>query len=227
MTGTTCVIGSGALGGAIVRAVLQEPGERVRVMSRHPRPVPGADPARVDLVAGSVTDPDSVRAAVADAHGVVVCVESAAADGGPNGPTAVHLGGLRHVLAAATPATHVVLVSQIYVTRPDAFPGGAAVARVRATAEGELRASGVPYTVVRPSWLTDDPGGQRQVVLRQGDDGEGEVAREDVAAVVAAALRHDGARRTTFEVYSEPGAPVADWERSFGELARDGQGGLG
>lgn len=53
----------------------------------------------------------------------------------------------------------------------------------RGEAEAALRASGQPYTIVRPSWLTDDAGGRQALRLEQGDSGEGRVARVDVATV--------------------------------------------
>jgi uncharacterized protein YbjT (DUF2867 family) len=224
MTGTL-VIGSGALGGAVVRALLAHPGaapDRVRVLSRHPRPVPGADPGRVELIAGSITDAAAVRTALDGIGRAVVCVESAPAEGGPNAPTPVHLGGLRHVMAGAASGTHVVQISQIYVTRPQAFPAGAVVAAVRARAEQELRDSGLPYTIVRPSWLTDGPGGRATVVLAQGDDGEGEVTRADVADVVAATVAAPrAAAGLTFEVYARPGPAVTDWPGAFSRLRGD------
>lgn len=54
--------------------------------------------------------------------------------------------------------------------------------------EEALRASGVPYTVVRPGGLTGDPAGQARLVAAQGDRGSGRVGRADVAAVCVAAL---------------------------------------
>lgn len=51
-----------------------------------------------------------------------------------------------------------------------------------------LRKSGLPYAVVRPGGLTDDPAGQAQLAVAQGDKSSGRVARADVAAVAVAAL---------------------------------------
>jgi hypothetical protein len=67
--------------------------------------------------------------------------------------------------------------------------------------------SGRRYTIVRPSWLTDDRGGDQAIHFEQGDAGEGEVARTDVAAAVVAALRLSSPRSKTFEIYDVPGAP--------------------
>jgi uncharacterized protein YbjT (DUF2867 family) len=124
-------------------------------------------------------------------------------------------------VAGAAAGTHVVLVSQIYITRPDAYPAVAPTIAARAGAEEALRASGLPVTVVRPSWLTDAPGGQEALRLEQGDRGEGEVAREDVAEAVVQALLHPEARGRTFELYGVPGTPPDDWARAFAALEPD------
>jgi NAD(P)H-binding len=75
--------------------------------------------------------------------------------------------------------------------------------------------------IVRPSWLTDDPGGQRAIRFEQGDTGEGEISRGDVATVVVAALGSARARGKTFEIYNQPGAPPEDWDAAFAGLTRD------
>jgi uncharacterized protein YbjT (DUF2867 family) len=85
-----------------------------------------------------------------------------------------------------------------------------------------VRASGVPYTIVRPGGLTDKPGGQSGVRLEQGDKGTGFIPRGDVARVCVAALKSLAARNRTFELYSAPSAgPDMDWEAAFGKLAAD------
>jgi uncharacterized protein YbjT (DUF2867 family) len=84
-----------------------------------------------------------------------------------------------------------------------------------------LRASGRPYTIVRPSWLTDEPGGEKRIRFEQGDTGEGKIACADVAAVVIAAIGSTNARGKTFEIFNEPGAPPTDWEAALAALAED------
>jgi len=57
-----------------------------------------------------------------------------------------------------------------------------------------IRASGLPYTVVRPCALADGPGAatgpktERDLELAQGDNLRGKVARADIAALCVAAL---------------------------------------
>lgn len=205
--------GSGRTGRHIVDRLGRE-SQPVRVLSRH-----GGD-VDAELFIGSVTESRDVYGATRDVTGVVICVESAEQPG-PNGPEAVHLRGVENVLAAAPPAAHIVLVTQIYITRPEAFERVRQVILARARGEEALRAGGRPYTIVRPSWLTDARGGQEAIRFEQGDTGEGEVARADVAAVVVAALGSTAALGKTMEIYNEPGDPPTDWDLAFSTLAAD------
>lgn len=211
--------GSGRTGGHIVRR-LRARGDRVRVLSRRP----GAGDDGVEVVAGSAADAGAIDEAVAGVDAVVVVVESAAReDGTDRAPSLVHEQGMRTVVEAlGGRPVPVVLISQIYLTRPEAYPEVRDTIAARARAEELLRGSGLPYVVVRPSWLTDDAGGQSALRLEQGDRGEGQVSRADVAEVVVQALAHlDAAGSRTFEVYAEPGDPPSDWAATFAALAAD------
>jgi uncharacterized protein YbjT (DUF2867 family) len=91
----------------------------------------------------------------------------------------------------------------------------------KAKGEAHLRASGVPYTIVRPGGLVDEPGGQTGLDFQQGDEGSGRIARADVAAVMIAALDRPAALRKTFEVVSDQDAPVDAWRNGFSALKPD------
>lgn len=209
--------GAGRTGTHIVDKVAAR-GDSVRVLSRHPDSLPDG----VEASAGDITRPDSVAEAASGMDAVVIVVESALSGGGSNSPDAVHDQGTRHVIDPLDGASaQVVMVSQIYITRPDAFPQGATVIEARGKGEQALRESGVAFTIVRPSWLTDEPGGQA-LRLGQGDDGDGTVSREDVAEAVVQAISHREARGKTFELYGEPGTPPEDWAGTFAALKPDG-----
>jgi len=85
--------------------------------------------------------------------------------------------------------------------------------------EDVVRGSGIPYAIVRPCALTEEPAGM-PLVVDQGDVVRGKVGRDDVADLVVAMLDLP-LRNVTFEVkstvpFSEPWAgppsPVArDW----------------
>jgi len=215
------VIGTGDLGRRIAARLLAAGAQEVRAFSRHPRGPEGAK-----LVSGDVTEAADVKTAMEGVSGVVIAVESSSFDDNPNGPKRVHYGGVRNIVDAASPGTCIVLISQIYVTRPDAVPGMTNIIRARQQAESTLRSSGLLYTIVRPSWLTDDAGGQRRVRLEQGDTGEGEVSRADVAEACVQALGDRVAQGKTFEMYNTPGQPSAAWHELFAALHPDNaQGG--
>lgn len=74
--------------------------------------------------------------------------------------------------------------------------------------EDLLRDSGIPYTVIRPCALTEEPAGA-DLVFEQGDNITGKISREEVARICVAALESSYACDTTFEVksvvpFSEP-----------------------
>jgi uncharacterized protein YbjT (DUF2867 family) len=144
----------------------------VRVLSRH-----GGD-LDAEIFLGRIADRDAVQRAASDAAGVVVIVESSE-EPGPNGPQAVHFHGVENVIAAAVPTARIVLVTRIYLTAPEAFERVREVIVDRRRGEEALRASSRPYVIARPSWLTNQPGGQRAIRLEQGDAGEGEIAHAD------------------------------------------------
>lgn len=213
--------GTGNTGQHIVQQ-LQARGDHVRVLSRQARR--GADSGAIELVAGSITDPEAVRSAVAGMDGVVICVESANSSSSANAPEAVHHQGVENVIEAARAQnSHIVLVTQIYITRPEAYASIANIIAARDQGERALRRSGLPYTIVRPSWLTDNPPGQQAVRLEQGDTGEGSISRADVAAACVNALHDKEAQGKTFEMYNVPGAITDDWHHLFARLQTDDQ----
>lgn len=129
-----------------------------------------------------------------------------------------------------------VLVGSAGVTRPDRpgidvdleppavrmndMLGG--ILTYKLAAENELRSSGVPFAIVRPVALTEEPGGM-PLQLDQGDTIRGKVSREDVAELCVQLLSQPAAADTTFEVkstvpFSEPWTvdpanppPPRDW----------------
>jgi uncharacterized protein YbjT (DUF2867 family) len=212
---SSLVIGGAGRTGRHIVDRLRRDGAAVKVLSRNPDRVPDG----VEAVAGDITRSDSVAEAMRGVDWVVLVVESAMNDdGSPNSPTAVHDEGTANVIAAAADDVHVVMVSQIYITRPEAFPAAADVIAARGRGEQALRESALAYTIVRPSWLTDDPGGRQALRLEQGDTGDGQVARADIAEAVAQSLTHPEARGKTFELYGEPGEPPTDWAPLFAGL---------
>ncbi|KAK4399270.1 hypothetical protein Sango_1402500 [Sesamum angolense] len=106
-----------------------------------------------------------------------------------------------------------VHVSSAGVTRPDR-PGldlskqPPAVRLNRELGEDLIRESGIPYTIVRPCALTEEPAGA-DLIFDQGDNITGKISREEVARICVAAIESPYACDKTFEVksvipFSEP-----------------------
>ena len=69
-----------------------------------------------------------------------------------------------------------------------------------------VRASGLPYTIVRPGWFDYNKSDEHRLVLLQGDrrhagdPSDGVVARHQIAAVLVASLTSVEALRKSFEL---------------------------
>lgn len=84
--------------------------------------------------------------------------------------------------------------------------------------EDAVRASGVPYTIIRPCALTEEPGG-KALIFEQGDNIRGKVSREDIAQLCIEALKESKACNVTFEVKeAENSVGSQDWRALFSKL---------
>ncbi|MGY1671758.1 NAD(P)H-binding protein [Geodermatophilus sp. SYSU D00710] len=203
--------GSGRTGRRVVQGLLAA-GRPVTVLSRRPRPVAG-----VGTTVGDLADPATWPAALEGIGGVAVSVEPPYDAEGAE--AVVHRGVAALAAAAADRGIRVVLVSQIYVTRPQAYPAMAHVTEARWRGEQALRASGADHAVVRPGWLTDRPA--TGVRLEQGDTGDGETSRDTVAAACVHLLLRPPGAPVTFEVFDDPATGAVDWTAALAALAPD------
>jgi len=85
--------------------------------------------------------------------------------------------------------------------------------------EDSVRESGVPYTIIRPCALTEEPGVQA-LIFDQGDNLKGKVSRDSVAEICVQALKQPKACNVTFEVKADSDRSN-DWERLFDQLQPD------
>jgi uncharacterized protein YbjT (DUF2867 family) len=84
-----------------------------------------------------------------------------------------------------------------------------------------LKASGIPYTIIRPCALTETAGG-KELIFAQGDNIRGKVSRDDVAEICVQAIKEPKAKNLTFEVKeSEMVANNPNWQSLFSSLQVD------
>lgn len=87
--------------------------------------------------------------------------------------------------------------------------------------EEAVRESGIPYTIIRPCALTEEPGGQA-LAFDQGDNIRGKVSREDIAELCVQVLEQPKASNVTFEVKeAERSNDSRDWKILFSNLRTD------
>jgi uncharacterized protein YbjT (DUF2867 family) len=189
-------------------------------------------PRGVQVVIGDVTRSETLAAAV---EGVDAIVFTLGSDGeGKVGAETIDYGGVRNVLKAPGSRTaRIALMTSIGVTnRTGDYNRSTGAHDWKRRSERLVRASGFPYTIVRPGWFDYNGPDQHRLVLLQGDtrqagdSSDGVVARRQIAEVLVRSLTSDHAVRKTFELISERGPAQEDFEPLFAALAADKPGSL-
>ncbi len=145
--------GTGLLGREITRALL-DAGHEVTVASRSRPENDPLDP-RASWVAADATDPSTLPAALEGADAVIDAVQF------PNSPIEnpkkgftferVDLGGTKNLIdaAKAVGVPHFILIGGVGSNENGKFHW----MRFKWQEEQHMKASGVPYTIIRPSWI--------------------------------------------------------------------------
>jgi uncharacterized protein YbjT (DUF2867 family) len=192
----------------------------VRDLERGERLLPG-----IALVDGDLEQPGNLAAAV---RGIDAVIFTHGGPGSPDTARRLDYGGVANVLHALDGRTpRIALMTSIGVSRrenPDSSVGQLLDWKRRS--ERLVRASGAPYTIIRPGWFDHvDPVDDR-LMFGQGDTGNGGVGRDQLAEVLVRSLLTDTATGRTFELFAAPGAPPTDWECLFAALKPDTEGAL-
>jgi uncharacterized protein YbjT (DUF2867 family) len=202
-------------------------GYKVRALVRDPAAAQGKLPAGVESVAGDVRD---AKQLVTGLKGAKYAIVSIGASGGPKADAGgstqdIDNLGVANLAQAAKAAgvAQLVLVSSSSVTKAADYPVTFMRPILAAKFAGEqaLRTSGVPYTIVRPGGLVDEPGGKLAVQFSQGDTTTGRIPRADVATACIEALGRKDALGRTVEIFSSKDSAPTDWGKVFGALKAD------
>ncbi|HYG95345.1 MAG TPA: SDR family oxidoreductase [Nocardioides sp.] len=150
----------------------------------------GAEPRLLDIERSEVAD----FAVAFEGCDAVVFTAGGGPDGNVERKRTVDLGGSLKSIEAAGQSRirRFVQVSAINVDQPvpaDAPSAWKAYVEAKRDADTALRASDLDWTILRPGGLTDGPGSG--LVSIAPELPRGEVARADVAAVVAAVLENE------------------------------------
>ena len=181
--------GHGAVGLHLLR-LLAARGDGAYGLVRNSDHAPELERLGARAVMCDLEEQDNLAACVADADAVVFAA-GAGPGSGPERKRTVDLGGAVKLVDAArvTGIRRYLMVSAMGAGDPDA--GGEKMRpylEAKAEADEVLARSGLDFTIVRPGILTDEPG--TGAVAVGPDVGRGDIPREDVAAVLVAALDH-------------------------------------
>jgi uncharacterized protein YbjT (DUF2867 family) len=228
---TVLVVGAtGSIGRLVVDEALRQ-GHVVRALVRT-RDKSRQIPAQAQVIIGDVTRPDTLRGAV---NGVDAIIFTLGSDGlGKVGAETIDYGGVRNVLAALSSQTiRIALMTAIGVTdRTGKYNRTTEPHDWKRRSERLVRASGLPYTIVRPGWFDYNVAHQHRLVLLQGDrrhagdPSDGVIARRQIAEVLVHSLGSEHALRKTFELVAETGPAPDDFDALFASLDADPEGAI-
>lgn len=196
---------SGRLGSVVIRHLLAQ-GKSIRVMTRNPLGLAHLKQQGIEIVGGDLRDPASLASACQGVEQVLAAAH--ALDGkGDNNPQTVDDMGNRHLIDAAKAASvkHFIFVS-VQGASPDS---PLEFFRIKYRTEEYLQASGLSFTILRPSaymelWaqLIGQPIREqgKTTIFGRGNNPINFVSVEDVARFVSIGLDDARARNTVIEV---------------------------
>ncbi|ECC5394798.1 SDR family oxidoreductase [Salmonella enterica] len=184
-------------------------------------------PQGTEIVYGDVSVPETLTSIGDDIDAVIFTLGS---DGlGRIGARAIDYGGVRNILQRLKHRpVKVVLMTAIGVTeREGSYNRQTEAHDWKRRAERLVRASGHPYTIVRPGWFDYNKPNEQQIVMLQGDrrhsgtPADGVISRKQIARVLVCALTDDNAKNKTLELIAEKGKEQQSLTPLFSALQQD------
>jgi uncharacterized protein YbjT (DUF2867 family) len=193
---------------------LADAGHRARGLVRDPDHAADLEAAGAEPVVADLEALDDLAPYVEGADAVVFAA-GAGPGSGPARKRTVDLGGAVKLVEAARAAgvRRYLMVSAMGAADPDASSEAMRpYLEAKAEADAAVAASGLDFTIVRPGLLTNEPGtGAVSVGERLA---RGSIPRDDVAAVLVAALDEPRTVGRSFDLVSGE-APIAQALRSL------------
>ncbi|MCL6349976.1 SDR family oxidoreductase [Pectobacterium polaris] len=223
---TLLVVGAtGSIGQHVVDVALEQ-GHRVTALCRSAAKAAHL-PAGANTILADVAKPETLRETIPPVDAVIFTLGS---DGlGKNGAMTIDYGGVYHVLMALRgKKTRIALMTSIGVTdRAGSYNQRTEAHDWKRRSERLVRASGHPYTIVRPGWFDYHSPNQHHITLLQGDQrhtgtpDDGVISRRQIAEILVASLTDSAAVNKTFELVAEKGRAQTNLTPLFASLTAD------
>lgn len=220
------IVGATGSIGRQVTAQALAAGHQVSIISRSASRA-AAFKGKVQAIIADLSQPETLSRDLPDVDAVIFT--HGADGGGKSGSRNVDYGAVRNVLfALRNPSAHIVLMTAIGVTNRDGSYNRRTEAHDwKRRAERLLRASGHPYTIVRPGWFDYNAADELQLQFLQGDlrqsgtPADGGISRRQLAQVLLASLSCPAAVGKTFELIASRGAAPQSLSPLFVALTAD------
>ena len=244
------VLVAGATGGVgqLVVSKLLERNMTVLALTRNRDKANQMFDSRVEIAVGDLRYPNTLTEVTKGATQIICCTGTTAFPStrwdfvnifnAQNTPQEVDDKGVKNLVEAANKnLDRFVFISSCGVLRKNNFPFNIlnAFGVLDAKLQGEIaiKASGLPYTIIRPARLIDGPytsydlntllkaktDGKKAVVIGTGDTLNGDTSRIDVANACVACLDYDTTVNKTFEIINSGKRPnTINWEQLFSQI---------
>jgi uncharacterized protein YbjT (DUF2867 family) len=211
--GKVLVIGASGETGQLVVRELRKQGIEVRALVRSQEKGKLLQGEGVELYIGdltTMTTAEQFAPLLADISGVISTI-------GSRGLNDIHLresveyeAVVRLIDAVkAAKIGHFVFTTSSSTEHPERVPFLTEILKVKRRTELYLINSGLPYTIVRPGGLVNDPP-LNDVAVGRGDLVSGRISRADVATLLVQALLQPEAKGQIVEIFNQTGAGAAD-----------------
>ena len=213
---TVLVAGATGRTGSAIRVELKENGYDVIALTRNVESARRRHGVDWTWVEADVKDSDALSAAMKGADYVISAIGARDRDG-PDGPEFVDYGGVRNLVEAAqrNGVKHFVLISSAAAGIHRKKSQMVQIGNIRywkTMGENAVKRSGLPYTVIGPGGLEDEPetdSGLR--ILTRQDYTTGLIAIGDIAMLAVAALRDPNAKNKTFAAIRDNALSRQTW----------------
>lgn len=210
--------GTGMLGQPVTMELIKESFD-VRLFTTNAERAREIFADKVEYTTGNVDDPDSLKKAMEGCEYVYINLK-----GGPGDTDYIRVEehGSKNIYAAAN-ETGIKKIVQISGANVDEKNARHIIIRVKLEAERALKASGITYTILRPSWFCESLPlflrHNKAVYIGSGKTSFYFLAAPDYARIVAKCFQTNRADNKTLSIFGPEPMPISEALRRFLSIA--------